>query len=166
MAEPTPYMFRTSLVGFHKLDVSNYITRYSAEQQTQIQQLESYIFELEAEVAHLKTQVHPENEPSLADINTEQSIEEKELDAYRRAEMVERQALQRAKAIYTQVQAICDRATAELAAANATAYASATVIAKELENIRTASQTLCDTINQINTELSAVTVPIADLLQA
>ncbi len=126
--------FRTALHGFHRDDVVQFIEnntlnherelRAKNEEITrlhdQIQELEGRLAQSEQETAQLRQALEDVKKPAAP--NDAQPplhvLREKELAAYRRAELAERRANARVAALYKQVQAIFDENQAGLAETN------------------------------------------------
>lgn len=126
MAETTVHRFRTAMGGFHKGDVSAYITKTAvqhrkeiaaleeqlAQQQEENEALRAKLAELEAEAAAPREE--PPAEALSPDTALEAGIEKQELDAYRRAEAAERLAYQRAGRLYEDMQHIYEKSGGQL----------------------------------------------------
>ena len=151
-AETTVVRFRSALGGFHKGDVTNYISQtVSAHRDTvrklndQIEALEqenenlrgtaadgAYLAELEEKAQQLialqeengllKNRVRQleyklEEQEEAASAEPEENLQEKELEAYRRAEAMERRVCQRTQAMKVQLDEISGQASEQFQAA-------------------------------------------------
>lgn len=126
MAETTVHRFRTAMGGFHKGDVSAYITKTAAQHRKEIAALEEQLAQeqeeneaLREQLAELQTEAEsPREEPPAEapapDAVPEAAIEKHELDAYRRAEAAERLAHQRAGRLYADMQHIYEKSGGQL----------------------------------------------------
>lgn len=171
MPDVNPYAFRTAVGGFHKGDVTAYITRTAAAHQEELAVMNKQLEALERENAALRDQVHLLELPrKLEQLEAEEApaeapepeaaaqapisgFEQQELLAYRRAEAAERLACQRAKKLYGSIQTICDGSAAAMDGAEAVTQEALDMIAQQLQriqesldgahsNIRTASESL------------------------
>ena len=135
------YSFRTALGGFHRGDVSEYITSTAAAHQARIDELQEQIAKLEQENESLRSRLEqlPETpadeETSGPDVPSD-DLETRELIAYRRAEAVERLANQRARKLYADMQEICDSSMQAFSGSSDTARSAADSIQDQLEIIR------------------------------
>lgn len=151
-AETTVVRFRSALGGFHKGDVTNYISQtVSAHRDTvrklndQIEALEqenenlrgtaadgAYLAKLEEKAQQLialqeengllKNRVRQleyklEEQEEAASAEPEENLQEKELEAYRRAEAMERRVCQRTQAMKVQLDEISGQASEQFQAA-------------------------------------------------
>ena len=129
--EESGYKFRSALGGFHKGDVTAYIEKTTLEHRSELLERERRITELQNENHALQQQLNllmmftpaqsaaptpaepksepkPTPEPAPAAAPARRSdMAALELQAYRRAEAVERAANQRAKKLYQQLEALC-----------------------------------------------------------
>ena len=121
--------FRSALGGFNRNDVVNYIEYLNNQHKSQVAQLSTQL--QNAQEALAKAQAQPRNdellqkletaearcaqlEAQLAAAGTAPTPTDTELEAYRRAERVERQAQERAAQIYTKANAVLADATAKV----------------------------------------------------
>lgn len=134
-----PQNFRTALGGFNREDVAHYLEYLSAKHQTQVNQLTAEVDALRAQLAQqtngdqaelvaslqaerdaLRLQVEEllaaqsaeapqEPEPVSAVTNSSE-----ELEAYRRAERIEREARERAELVYFQSNSVLTEASAKV----------------------------------------------------
>ena len=151
--------FRSALGGFHRQDVVSYIEYLNTQHNAQIAQLNTQL--QNAQEALSRAQDVPKNEELLAQLEAAQArcaeLEEQlasagtapalfgnELEAYRRAERVERIAQERASQIYTKANAVLADATAKIASASDGMKA---VAAQVTEQLQTAEQQLQDAVS-------------------
>lgn len=134
----TAYRFRTSLSGFHKGDVAGYIEKTAAKHRSDILEYEKMIADLREQNQSLQQQVSllmmttaaledkaakatlaaepapaPVPEPAPQPVQETQELNMLELQAYRRAEAVERTANARAKKLYQQLDQMREDAMVE-----------------------------------------------------
>lgn len=165
MPDVNPYAFRTAVGGFHKGDVTAYITKTAAAHQEELTVLNKQLQALEQENAALRDQIHllelphkldqleqtPQESPEPA--ASVSGTQQQELLAYRRAEAAERLACQRAKKLYGSIQTICDDSAAAMDGAETVTREALDLIARQLQriqdsldgahsNIRSASESL------------------------
>jgi archaellum component FlaC len=130
------YRFRSALGGYHKGDVAGYIEKTAAQHRSELLEREATITSLREENHSLQQQLNllmmstpapapapepapapvPEPAPAPAPAPAEMSATEllsSELQAYRRAEAVERNASQRARKLYRQLETVCEDALGE-----------------------------------------------------
>lgn len=106
------YQFRTCFRGFHKDDVAEYIKITEAQHQQELHQLQQINDDLRKENLSLQQQLDlmimftPPQE-SAPVTETPDTLMNKELEAYRRAQAVERNAKDRARQLHRQLDAIC-----------------------------------------------------------
>lgn len=116
--------FRTSLGGFNREDVANYIEMTANEHLRQVRALEEDMAHLNAEKAALaaeleqvRTQLAAAQEGAAApyEPQPEPDYASEELEAYRRAEAAERNAVARADKLHQQLTELCDSVTGSYA---------------------------------------------------
>ena len=134
------YRFRSALGGYHKGDVAGYIEKTAAQHRSELLEREATITSLREENHSLQQQLNllmmstpapapepapapapepapaPVPEPAPTPAPAEMSATEllsSELQAYRRAEAVERNASQRARKLYRQLETVCEDALGE-----------------------------------------------------
>lgn len=164
MPDVNPYAFRTAVGGFHKGDVTAYISKTAAAHQAEIADLKKQLEALEQENAALREQIHRMEQPQLPGQNeaaqesqpeagqdtealpgpSTSSVREQELLAYRRAEAAERMACQRAKKLYGSIQSICDASAANMDGAGSVTQEAMAVIAQQLQRIQDSLNTVQD----------------------
>ena len=174
MADST-YGFRTSLGGYHKGDVTGYIEKMEAQHRAEILDYEKTIMTLQDEVRSLNQQMNllmmatpimpaaapaapaePKEEPApvVAPVVEEAPVPEKEaedlmlkeLRAYRRAEAVERNANQRVKKLYQQMEGLCDSAMDEFHATDAAVKQTIELILAQAKTLEAAYNTLSEAL--------------------
>ena len=151
--------FRSALGGFNRSDVVNYIEYLNNQHNAQIAQLNTQL--LNAQEALAKAQSVPRNEELETQLEAAlarcEELEAQlaapgttapeksgdELEAYRRAERVERMAQERASQIYAQANAVLADATLKVETASQGMKAVAAQVAEQLQ---TAEQQLQDAV--------------------
>ncbi|MBO5976385.1 MAG: hypothetical protein J6P94_04345 [Oscillospiraceae bacterium] len=183
----TTYRFRSSLGGYHKGDVTAYIEKTAAEHRSELLTLEQKIAELMEENRSLQQQLNimmmvapmvtpapaleveaepelepapaPEAEPMQEEAAPAEASElmHKELQAYRRAEAVERIASKRAKQFYEKMEELRGGALEDFQAADAAVkqtiellMAQASSLEKAYQDLSSALNASCDHISAIN----------------
>lgn len=122
--------FRSAIGGFNRQDVVRYIEFINGKHTSLVNQLKSENQALKDELAALKGQTTPAADDSalrsqldaalarIAELESQPSAPtEQELEAYRRAERMERIAKERADAVYHQVNATLAEASTQLSGA-------------------------------------------------
>lgn len=115
--------FRTCLSGFRKADVVEYIQALQAQHQQELREREQTIQDLQKENHSLQQQLDlmmmfsppkpaPVPDPAPAPEDSGQLMHQ-ELEAYRRAQAAERNANDRARKLYQQMDAVCAEAMEE-----------------------------------------------------
>lgn len=150
--------FRSALGGFNRSDVVNYIEYLNTQHKAQIAQLNTQLQNAQealaqaqkAENGELQAQLEAaqarcaELEAQLAGDGNAAPLSGSELEAYRRAERVERVAQERASQIYAQANAALADATLKVEAASNGVKA---VVAQVAEQLQTAEQQLQDAVS-------------------
>ena len=153
--------FRSALGGFNREDVVSYIEYLNTQHKAQIAQLNTQL--QNAQEALAKAQAMPQDqselmaqleaaqarcaelEAQLAAAGTAAPMQsDNELEAYRRAERVERMAQERASQIYAKANAVLADATVKVEAASDGMKAVAAQVAEQLQ---TAEQQLQDAVS-------------------
>lgn len=149
--------FRSALGGFNRSDVVNYIEYLNTQHNAQITQLNTQL--QNAQEALAKAQAVPQTHSELfaqleaaqarcaeleAALAAKGAPTDSELEAYRRAERVERMAQERASQIYAKANAVLADATVKVGAAS---DGIKTVAAQVAEQIQTAEQQLQDAVS-------------------
>ena len=151
--------FRSALGGFNRSDVVNYIEYLNTQHKAQIAQLNTQLQNAQEALekaqavpcdAELRAQLEAaqarcaELEAQLAGNSNTAPLSGSELEAYRRAERVERVAQERASQIYAQANAALADATVKVEAASNGVKA---VVAQVSEQLQTAEQQLQDAVS-------------------
>lgn len=180
MADST-YGFRSALGGFHKGDVIGFIEKAAAQHRSELLECEQTITALREENRSLQQQLNllmmstpltgvpvetPVVEPAAVETPAEEPVapvEEpmtelmtQELLAYRRAEAVERNASNRARKVYLQVDALCAGAMDQFQATDSAVKQAVQVILEQASSLEQAYQTLCAALDASREELSAM----------
>lgn len=149
--------FRSALGGFNRSDVVNYIEYLNTQHNVQIAQLNTQL--QNAQEALAKAQSMPQNHSELvaqleaaqarcveleAALAAKGAPTDSELEAYRRAERVERMAQERAAQIYDKANAVLADATVKVEAAS---DGIKTVAVQVAEQIKNAEQQLQDAVS-------------------
>ncbi len=173
MPEPNSYTFRTAVGGFHKGDVTAYISKTASAHQTALAALQKQVETLEQENASLREQLQMLSLPNLLDQMAPEpapdaapqsepvdppdpSLKERELLAYRRAEAAERLACQRAKKLYSDIQHICDDSAASMDDADAVTREALEIILAQLQRVRNSVDGLSGVIQASSESLRAM----------
>lgn len=137
MANPE-YPFRTSLRGYHMDDVAEYIKITTAQHQNELRELQQIISDLRKENHSLQQQLDlmimftpTQKSPSVSE--TPAKLMSKELEAYRRAQTVERNANDRARELYRQMDAVCAETMEEFRATDAAVNQTLQVISAQMD---------------------------------
>lgn len=167
------YRFRTSVGGFHKGDVSEYIAKTAQNHRAEIEAKNKLIAQQQNEIQSLQEQLNlfmassmlmqDETVPPEQEAEAEApAISSLELEAYRRAEAAERLANQRAKKLYTQMEQICHGTDNAFEDAKAAVAETAQAVQKQAAVLDAACQKLTAAINASREELSALDSMIPD----
>lgn len=167
--EISAYRFRTSVGGFHKGDVAEYITQTAQQHRAESQIKDKIIDTLQQENEELRQQLNlliaeaeisseasegvPDIPPALNDL---------ELEAYRRAEAAERLAHQRAKKLYSRMETICRGTDMEFEAATTTVKKTAETVLTQARLLDEACRKLTEALNLSRQELSAMDAMLPD----
>ena len=175
------FAFRSALGGFHRGDVSKYISETAAAHQAQTERLQEQIAALEQENEALRAQLEALQEPHAEEEESalielpeeapaeeappeepEESLRDRELAAYRRAEAAERLANLRARKVYEDLQTVCGESSREVDGLNDTAHAAAENIGAQLDIIRAAVENACAAMQTSSEKLSAISQLVPD----
>lgn len=176
------FAFRSALGGFHRGDVSKYISETAAAHQAQTERLQEQIAALEQENEALRAQLEALQEPPAEEAEEsaliespeeapaeeappeepEESLRDRELAAYRRAEAAERLANLRARKVYEDLQTVCGESSREFDGLNDTAHAAAENIGAQLDIIRAAVENACAAMQTSSEKLSAINQLVPD----
>lgn len=175
----TAHNFRSAFNGFNREDVVRYIEYMNSKHNTDMNQLRSQIDSLKNELAVRAAQMNPnqETEEALAQSNLRcqeleqecaqlrQQLEEatanagpsaEELEAYRRAERVERLAQERAAEIRDQAGSILSDASAKVDGAAAQISAIADQVQAQLDQLHAAVANSKQLLQETSAAVSAI----------
>lgn len=179
--DESTYHFRNSLGGYHKGDVTAYIEKTATQHRSEILEYEKKIAELQDENRSLQQQLNllmmstpaiapapapapvaepiPEPAPVPAPVVPAKSTdwEHLELQAYRRAEAVERHANTRARELYEKMEDLCNGALDDFHAADTAVKQAIDVMMEQAVSLETAYQTLSAALNASREKLSSLT---------
>ena len=174
--DTTTYGFRTSVGGFHKGDVAEYITRTSQQHRAESQKKDKIIDQLQQENMELRRQLNellaecalPVETPDPALEVPEESpvLTALELETYRRAEAAERLANQRAKKLYIQMESICSGTNAEFETAKTAVEETAQAVLNQAQVLDEACSKLTEALNISRQELSAMATMLPGPLES
>lgn len=178
MAE-SAYHFRSSLGGFHKGDVTAYIEKTAMQHRTELLECEQTISALREENRSLQQQLNllmmatpvsapaaapvakpepapaPEPEPAPAPMSGAELIAT-ELQAYRRAEAVERNATRRARKLYQQLEDVCEDALGEFQNTDSAVKQTIQLMLEQANALECAYQALSVALNGSRDKLAAM----------
>ena len=158
--------FRTAVGGFHKGDVTEYLVKLNEEHRAALAELEKKAAALEQENESLRQAVdrnrleelESQNRALVQQVQTleaqvekqtltgDPELREKELEAYRRAEAMERRAAQRYRQVKGQVEEISGHMVRELSGTVDSARNALDAIGTQLSMLQNASEQLSTTI--------------------
>ena len=160
--------FRSALGGFNRQDVVNYIEYMNQKHRNEVEQLNNQLQEalakpsnreLEEQLAQAQARI-AELEEQLAAMEASPvdaaSCTEQELEAYRRAERVEREAGERAKYIYEQANAVLADATEKAESASAHIGEIADQVTEQLKEYQLSVQSTKQTFQDAVATLHAI----------
>lgn len=165
--ENTVVRFRTAVGGFHKGDVTEYISRTAAVHKETVAKLQKELDRLELENESLRARclaMEAElaaNYEASAERETE-TLEEQELAAYRRAEAAERLANQRAKKFYLQMEEVAQSVGEELTAAAKSAEDSLNAVVDQVNLLRQAKKQLDLSLMENMEKLAVMSAMVPD----
>ena len=177
-----PYSFRSALGGFHKGDVTGYIEKIAVQHRSELLECEKMITQLREENHSLQQQLNlllmsmpttppsapepssaavsePISQPSPAE---KPALVKQELQAYRRAEAVERNATNRARKLYHQMEDACTDTLTEFHAVDSAVKQAIEQIQQQAAALEQSYQTLSATLNTAREALAAITKPLYD----
>ena len=162
--------FRTAVGGFHKSDVAAYIAAIAKEHQSQLQEKDKEIQQLQQQLDHVLEQLHTAaaeavSEPAAPEpqeVSSEDSLDRMELEAYRRAEAAERIAAQRAKKLYEALGDICTDARTQLENADSAARNSITAMELQLQTLEDSCDALTAALTSARQQLLDMDAMIPD----
>lgn len=171
------YRFRSALGGYHKGDVAGYIEKAAAQHRSELLEREATIASLREENHSLQQQLNllmmatpasapapeptpaPAPEPAPAPTPATMSATELmagELQAYRRAEAVERNASQRARKLYRQLETVCEDALGEFQNTDSAVKQTIEQMLEQANALEQAYQTLSLALNNSREKLAAM----------
>lgn len=166
MIDTTAYRFRTSVGGFHKGDVADYITKASAAHRAETSELKDRIQALEQENETLRQQLlavpTEEQEQEPVSTTTSEDVSDLELQAYRRAEATERMANQRAKKLYQSLEAICKDTQQEFSRADTAMAQMVNTVMEQAQALEESYKALSAVLSQSRAQLSSMDAMIPD----
>lgn len=158
-------LFRTALSGFHKGDVTAYIEKTALQHRSELLEYEKKITELQEENRSLQQQLNllmmatpvaapvpapaPEPAPAPAELMTQ------ELQAYRRAEAVERNANARARKLYQQLEGVCQETLDGFQLTDSAVKLAIDAMMSQVTALEQACQTLSAALNTSREKLAA-----------
>ena len=158
-------LFRTALSGFHKGDVTAYIEKTALQHRSELLEYEKKITELQEENRSLQQQLNllmmatpvaapvpapaPEPAPAPAELMTQ------ELQAYRRAEAVERNANARARKLYQQLEGVCQETLDGFQLTDSAVKQAIDAMMSQAAALEQACQTLSAALNTSREKLAA-----------
>lgn len=175
MNEPV-YRFRTSLSGFHKGDVTAYIEMTASQYRSNLLECEKTIIALQEENRSLQQQLNllmmatpvtpappapvepvvtaaPVRVPDPAPVGDMASLE---LQAYRRAEAVERNANARARKLYKQMEGLCEDTLEEFRDTDTAVKQVIQVMQQQAASLEQAYETLSAALDTSREKLAAM----------
>ena len=179
----TEYSFRSALSGYHKGDVIGYIEKAAAQHRSELLEYEALVTSLREENRSLQQQLNllmmatpvvsapaapvepvvvevpaPAPEPAPAPIAPapEGDMLLLELQAYRRAEAVERTANNRVRRLYQKIESLCDTAMDDFRAADTAVKQTVEALLAQTATLEQAYQTLSDALNASRENLTAI----------
>ena len=172
------YGFRSALSGFHKGDVTGYIERMASQHRSELLEYEKQVTSLQEENRALQNQLNllmmatplaqesapapaPEITPPVPEEPVSAPVEEQdlmllELQAYRRAEAVERNANNRARKLYGQIEDLCEGALDEFLTADTAVKQTIEALLAQANSLEQIYQTLASALNTSRDKLAAM----------
>ena len=161
--------FRSALGGYHKGDVTAYIEKTAAEHRSELLEREKTIADLQKENHALQQQLNllmmstpaaaPAPAPAPAPAKEAAVTGETaslELQAYRRAEAVERAANTRASKLYKQLEGMCVETMDEFRATDEAVKQVIEVMLQQANNLEQTYQSLCTALDHSREKLAAM----------
>ena len=174
-------LFRTSMGGFHKGDVTAYIEKTATQHRLELLECEKTITALQEENRSLQQQLNilmmatpvaaapapveepapvviPEPAPAPAPVAPAEAKDwmHMELQAYRRAEAVERHANARAKELYEKMEDLCGGALGDFQAADQAVKQTIDVMMAQAATLEQAYQTLSAALNASRDKIASI----------
>ena len=170
------YGFRSALSGFHKGNVTGYIERMASQHRSELLEYEKQVTSLQEENRALQNQLNllmmatplaqesapaPEITPPVPEEPVAAPVEEQdlmllELQAYRRAEAVERNANNRARKLYGQIEDLCEGALDEFLTADTAVKQTIEALLAQANSLEQIYQTLASALNTSRDKLAAM----------
>ena len=135
------YKFRGALSGFNRKDVVQYIEYLSTKHNNLVNQLKSENQALKEELAALRAGKDTAAHQADTQEQVPENLADAELEAYRRAERMERNAKERSEEIYRKATATLAEASAQLDSAVQHYSSAAETISAQLNELRSAVET-------------------------
>ena len=178
MADNT-YRFRTTIGGFHKGDVTAYIEKTATHHRSELLECERTIAALQEENHSLQQQLNflmmatpvaasaPAEEPAqspapAAKVQEVPDWAQEELQAYRRAEAVERHANNRARKLYQQMEGLCADAMDEFHMTDTAVKQTLEVILQQVNSLEQAYKTLSAALDASREKLAIMNEQLCD----
>ena len=186
------YPFRSALGGFHKGDVTGYIERTATLHRSELLQRDQIINTLQEENRSLQQQLNllmmatpvaapvaapvpapapapapepapaPAPAPEAAPISTSEELMAMELQAYRRAEAVERNANTRARKLYRQLEDVCEDTLGGFQLTDSAVKQAIEVMTAQVSALEQAYQSLSAALNSSREKLAATNELLSD----
>lgn len=156
--------FRTALSGFNRSDVTSYVEALCAEHQKQLRQLQEELARanrsLEEETQkRLQLAEELEQAQSAAQTPPEEPEETKELEAYRRAEAMERASAERAAKLRRQMDELLEEASGRYARAGGDLKSLSDDVQHSLQRMEDVFSELAALFEQTSAQFEALNVP-------
>lgn len=163
------YPFRTALGGFHKGDVTGYIEKTVSQHRSELLQREQMIQTLQEENRSLQQQLNLlmmtmpvstpalEPQPEVPAVPTTAELEALELQAYRRAEAVERNANARVQKLYQQMEGVYEEALGGFQLTDSAVKEAIEVMLAQTSAIEQVYKTLSGALNASREKLGSMT---------
>lgn len=179
----TEYSFRSALSGYHKGDVIGYIEKAAAQHRSELLEYEALVTSLREENRSLQQQLNllmmaapvvaepavvempapapepepvPEPAPAPVAPTTGEDVMFLELQAYRRAEAVERTANARVRRLYQKMEDLCDTAMSDFQAADSAVKQTVAAMMEQSAMLEQTYKTLSDALNASRDNLTAI----------
>jgi hypothetical protein len=165
-------LFRTALSGFHKGDVTAYIEKTALQHRSQLLEYEKKITDLQEENRSLQQQLNllmmatpvtvpapaPVAEPAPAPVVPAEATDwtSLELQAYRRAEAVERHANIRVKKLYENMEDLCSGALGDFQAADEAVKQAIAVMMTQADSLEKAYRALSAALDASREKISSL----------
>lgn len=170
------YHFRSALCGFHKGDVTGYIERTATQHRSELLQRDQIINALQEENRSLQQNLlvmatsiatpapapAPEPAPEIAPEAASEELMSMELQAYRRAEAVERNANTRARKLYRQLEDVCEDTLDGFQLTDSAVKQAIEVMTAQVSALEQAYQSLSAALNSSREKLAATNELLSD----